>query len=289
MGNKPCRERTFAYQIDMSTFYPQYLRWFRHLGERLGIENTLSVWENAFVDYDDEYLMGVLSSGWCQVASNKSNGVMDKIKDLITELISTTNLKLSVKEVRNIIENTPPIYQIKHHFSTNSVGKEVSAYDVLHLRFDGLAYLAEALIEAYGKQGELVIYDLMVEDRMANSQGEKGSVEQFITNFTAKPDKPNLFTAGLEIEHIRESKREVVINVRECEWARYFRERHPRVGYLMACSTDEIAYKTYNNRLRMRRTQTIMEGDEKCDFWIYAVSGNQVQNYRKDRAVAASI
>ncbi|MGD8531631.1 MAG: L-2-amino-thiazoline-4-carboxylic acid hydrolase, partial [Syntrophobacterales bacterium] len=82
----------------------------------------------------------------------------------------------------------------------------------------------------------------------------------------------NLFTAGLEIEKITETPREVVINVRECEWARYFQERHPRVGYLMACSTDEVAYKSFNRDLRMRRTQTIMEGAEKCDFKIYAIS-----------------
>lgn len=185
--------------------------------------------------------------------------------------ISNTNLKLSEIKVRNIIENTPPILQIKRCFSTQRMEREISAYDVLHLRFDSLACLAETLIEAYGKQGELVVYDLMVEDRLANSHGEKGSVEQFIANFTAKPVKSNLFTAGLEIEPVRETQTEVVINVRECEWARYFRERHPQVGYLMACSTDEIAYKTYNKGLRMRRTQTLMEGDEKCDFWIYAI------------------
>ena len=150
--------------------------------------------------------------------------------------------------------------------------REISAYDVLHLRFDGLAYLAETLIDSYGKQGELIVYDLMIAGRLANSKGEKGSVEQFMANFTAKPAKPNLFTAGLEIEKISETPREVVINVRECEWARYFLERHPRVGYLMACSTDEVAYKSFNQDLRMQRTQTIMEGAEKCDFKIYAIS-----------------
>jgi hypothetical protein len=271
MNYIPSRERTFLYRIDISTFYATYLRWFRHLSERLGTENTLLVWKSTFADYDDEHLLGILSLDWYQVEPNESNRVADKIGSLVYEIISITNLGLSESEVRSIIENTPPIFQIKRYFSTDTVETEISAYDALHLRFDGLAYLAEAIIEAYGKQGELVIYDLMVEDRLANSQGKKGSIEQFIANFTAQPDKPNLFTAGLEIERISEMPREIVINVRECEWARYFRERHPKVGYLMACSTDEVAYKSYNEHIQMQRTQTIMEGAEKCDFRIYAV------------------
>lgn len=50
------------------------------------------------------------------------------------------------------------------------------------------------------------------------------------------------------------------------------RENHPDVGYLMACSTDEAAYKTANKSIRMQRTGTIMEGNEICDFRVYAVS-----------------
>ena len=72
---------------------------------------------------------------------------------------------------------------------------------------------------------------------------------------------------------IRKSDREAVTYVWECEWARYFQERHPRVGYLMACSTDEAAYKAINPSLRLRRTETIMEGSDKCDFMVYAVAG----------------
>jgi len=108
----------------------------------------------------------------------------------------------------------------------------------LHLRYDGLACFAEALIDRYGKQDEFIIYDLMKEERLASSQGYPGSVEDFIKNFTSEVKTPNLFTAGLEMEVISKSEREAFMVVRECEWARYYQERHPRVGHLMACSTD---------------------------------------------------
>lgn len=270
MNSVPCCERKFYYQIDVSTFYAPYLRWFIHLSERLGEDITLTLWKTVFEEYDDEYLRRILSSEWRKITIGQSNGVADGVDRLVTEMISAASLQITENEIRNIIEKTPPIFQIKSIFSYESIEREISAFDALHLRFDGLAYLAETLIENYGKQGELIVYDLVVDGRLANTKGEKGSVEQFMANFTAKPPRPNLFTAGLEIETISETPREVIINVRECEWARYFQERHPRVGYLMACSTDEVAYKSFNNHIRMQRTKTIMEGAEKCDFKIYA-------------------
>jgi hypothetical protein len=39
----------------------------------------------------------------------------------------------------------------------------------------------------------------------------------------------------------------------------------------MACSTDETAYRAFNENLRMQRTSTLMEGGEVCDFRIFAV------------------
>jgi hypothetical protein len=218
-------------------------------------------------------LTKILSSGWHKVAPNESN-LKDNADELIKEFFSTNNLELSNAEVKGVIENTPPIAQIRQLFSSDTVENEITAFEALHLRFDGLAYLAESLIKEYGKQGEFVVYDMMVEGRLVSGHGETGSVEEFIEGFTAEEDAPSLFTAGLQHELISKAKREAVVHVRECEWARYFQERHPNVGYLMACSTDEVSYKAFNASLRMQRTSTLMEGGEMCDFRIYAIDDN---------------
>ena len=278
MDYMPCCERTFLHQINFSKYYALYLRWFRHLSERLGLEDTISIWENAFANYDDEYLIGILSYGWTTVESDQSNWTPEKINNLISACLLTSAMVISTSKLGRIINNTPPLFQIKRFFSNDIVEREITAYDALHIRFDGFAYLAEAIIEAYGKQGEFIVYDLVVADRLADSEGQKGTVKEFIANFMSKPDTPNLFTAGLEIQQINQTRTELVINVLECEWARYFRERHPQVGYLMACSTDEIAYKDFNSRLRLQRTQTIMEGHDKCDFRIFTIDDNHVRN-----------
>lgn len=267
----PCPKRRFPFRINFVSFYAGYLRWLRHLVERLGHQNTLSLWSSTFANYDDPLLMSILSSGWQIIKSDEANQLEREAEALIEEFFPPASAALSRSNVRNIIEDTPPIPAIKQHFSTHTIEKEITAYDALHLRFDGFARLAEALIDRFGKQGEFIVYDLMLEGRLASSQGETGRVEDFIEYFTSESDKPSLFTAGLAIEVISKSTREAVSVVRECEWARYFQERHPRVGYLMACSTDEAAYRAFNPSLRLQRTGTIMEGSDQCDFRIFAV------------------
>jgi hypothetical protein len=271
MNTIPCQKRHFPFRINFVSSYATYLRWLRHLIERLGWENTLSIWKNTFGDYDDQFTMSILASGWQKLDSDNTNQLEAKVEALIEEFFPLSSSALSRSEVRNILEDTPPIKQIKQLFSTQTIEKESTAYDALHVRFDGLACVAEALIDSYGKQGEFILYDLVLEERLDSSQGYSGRVEDFIKNFTSEVKTPNLFTAGLEMEVISKSERESLVFMRECEWARYYKERHPRVGYLMACSTDEAAYKAFNPSLRLQRTETIMEGSDKCDFRIFAV------------------
>ncbi|NSW53467.1 MAG: L-2-amino-thiazoline-4-carboxylic acid hydrolase [Anaerolineae bacterium] len=270
MNHLPCRERVFPFRICANEFYTPYLRWFRHLSERLGVENTLAVWRAALAAYDDTFTVHILSAGWTKVALPESNPNQGA-EALLDRVFPAPHLDVTGTAVRDVIESTPPIPQVRRCFGNDTVEKEITAFEALHLRFDGLAYLAETIIKNYGKQGELIVYDLMVAGRLAAAHGETGSVEEFIEDFTAVNAAPSLFTAGLRHEVIHKTRREAVLHVRECEWARYFRERHPTVGYLMACSTDEVAYKAYNAGLRMQRTSTLMEGGAVCDFWIYTL------------------
>jgi hypothetical protein len=241
------------------------------MSERLGLLNTLSLWKGTFAAYDDALLIQVLSSGWSE-AIPAGDQPADDPEAWAAEFFPVDHLDLSTAEARKIVEDTPPVLQILRFFPHHAVEKNLTAYHALHLRFDALACLSEAIIEKYGKQGELMVYDMMVAERIAQGKGGTGSVEDFIKDFTAQPDQPNLFTAGLKTELLSQTQREAVLSVRECEWARYFRDRHPRVGYLMACSTDEVAYRAYNPSLRLERTRTLMEGGEDCDFRVYAVS-----------------
>lgn len=261
--------RTFPYRLNRLTFYEGYLRWLRHLRERLGQENTLALWQRAFTGYDDASLTAILATGWRRVAAGEVEP--HQVDALLAGCFPPDQTGLSPVTPREIIENTPPIRQIGLLFDGETREKDITAYDALHLRFDGFATLAEALIADYGKQGELIVYDLMAQSRLAAAGGQTGSVAEFIADFTAIPAAPSLFSAGLQFEVIHKTDTEAIVHVQACEWARYFRQRHPEVGYLMACSTDEIAYRAFNPCLRLQRRETLMEGGELCDFQIFAV------------------
>ena len=187
MSYVACRHRTFPYRMSVLTFYPTYLRWLAHLSERLGWRNTLEVWKSAFAGYDDTLLASILSAAWHPVEDGDAFPMDDRVNELAAGLFPTAGSELTIGFARELVENTPPISHILRQFSDATVERTISAYDVLHLRFDGLACLAQALIETYQKQGEFIVYDLVVKDRLASSQGEAGSVQEFIEDFTAAP------------------------------------------------------------------------------------------------------
>jgi len=204
----------------------------------------------------------------------KGGEAEQKIAALFSSYFPDPIQGVSKISARQLVEEMPPVKQIKQTFQSLSVWKSMTAYEVLHLKFDARALLAESLIRLHGKQGELIAYDVLREERRITGGGRTGSVAEFISDFISEPETPNLFTAGLRVDWVQVSELEVVLNVKECEWARYFQERHPQVGYLMACSTDEVAYRAFNKDIRMQRTATLMEGGEVCDFRIYTVSDN---------------
>jgi len=269
----PCRERTFPFELPVfyiNTF-KGYLRWLKHLVERIGYQSTLAIWTAAIKSYDVAGIREILSSGWHPLEQNGSFNLEQQLESALEAYIHNPVQGLYPVEARQIVEGTPPLVQIMNKFRIVNHRKQISAYHALQLRFDWTASLAERLIDHLGKEGELIIYDLVSEGRLLASAGETGSVSEFIKEFVADNDPDSLYAAALETEVIQVSENEAIIHIKECEWARFFQEHHPRVGYLMACSTDELAYKAYNSNLRMQRTSTLMEGGDVCDFRVYGV------------------
>lgn len=275
MSYVPCRERTFPLLLAdrFEVHYGTYLHWLRHFLERLGREPTLAVWEEAFGDYDEDLLLQILSSGWEGVEEQLSAEVEERIADTLATLFPVSVEGVTAEQAREIVDGSPPFRQIRQRLPSLDLERETTTYDALHLVRDGLALLAEAMIDCHGKAGEFMVYDAMLEELAGTPR--KVSVEDFMTRryarFSTKSEEADIFSAGLEVEVIRGSDAEVVTRVVECEWARYFRERHPRVGYLLACSMDDPVYRSLNERIRLQRTCTLMEGGTECDFRVYAI------------------
>ncbi|HSR33369.1 MAG TPA: L-2-amino-thiazoline-4-carboxylic acid hydrolase [Anaerolineae bacterium] len=276
MRTIPCRERRFPLWLASEFEYHHWysLHWLKHLLERLGREHTLALWEDAFRAYDEELLVQILSTGWEAVEESETEDAEEQVSASLAELFAAPVEGVTSEKAREILQNTPPFQQIRQQLPALNVRRESTTYEALHLFRDGLALITELLIDRYGKQGELIAYDTMLGELSAGPE-PRVSVEDFMSKraarFSSEPNELNMHAAGLEVEFIRSSGLEVVTRVTECEWARYYRERHPQVGYMMACALDNAVYRSLNDRIRLQRTITLMEGGTGCDFRVYAV------------------
>jgi hypothetical protein len=214
----------------------------------------------------------ILATGW-QPGEQDADEVEAEIDETLSRLFSIPVAGVSVDEAREIMAQTPPFRQIAERFSSLNIEREIGTYQALHLFFDGLALVAESLIDRQGKQGELIAYDAMLYGLRQRSMHQMEASEYLarrLERFTFPSDTQDIFSAGLEVETMPGSENEVVTLVKECEWARYYQERHPEVGYLLACSLDNAAYQAINPSLYLQRTSTLMEGGRFCDFRVYA-------------------
>ena len=271
-----CRERTFSVKM-VASFgwgYIRALRWLRHLLERLGRDNTLLVWRDALKDYDDVLLMQILNTGWEETSESQAEGTEKRITEFVATLFPVPVEGVTGQEAREIIDHMPPFKQIRELFPTLDVRCEMTFFEALHLFSDGLPLIAEALVERYGKAGELLVYDTSLAELSAEGRNELDVAEfmaRRVTQYSADPEESPVLSAALKTEVIKGTDNEVITRVTECEYARYYRERHPQVGYLLCCSRDNAAYQLSNKRLRLQRETTLMEGGSECDFRVYAL------------------
>ncbi len=71
----------------------------------------------------------------------------------------------------------------------------------------------------------------------------------------------------LTIEMLRDDDETLHFNVTGCRFAEMYRRMGASdLGFLLSCSRDFTLSEGYSERLRLERTQTIMEGAAFCDF-----------------------
>ena len=58
----------------------------------------------------------------------------------------------------------------------------------------------------------------------------------------------------------------MVFKITKCKWAELMKNLDPEFGYATLCSTDYEIAKNYNPDFVLTRTNTLMEGDDFCDF-----------------------
>ena len=72
---------------------------------------------------------------------------------------------------------------------------------------------------------------------------------------------------ALEVEITEKTDRTYIFNVTRCKFAEKYEELGVRdLGYSLSCCRDITFVEGYNPKIKLRRTQTIMEGNSCCDF-----------------------
>ena len=97
---------------------------------------------------------------------------------------------------------------------------------------------------------------------MAAAVGGKTSMQSFI-------DRQALWTKGgaLTIEVKEQSDMRYRYDVTRCQYAEMYKAMGlGEIGHLLSCQRDGTFCEGYDAKLKLKRTQTIMQGATHCDF-----------------------
>ncbi|MDX2156565.1 MAG: L-2-amino-thiazoline-4-carboxylic acid hydrolase [Hyphomicrobiaceae bacterium] len=132
-----------------------------------------------------------------------------------------------------------------------------------------LAHVHAVLSERHGEQAanEVVAESVRrsaIEQgaEMAAALGGKTSLQTFI-------DAQELWTRGdaLEIALKEQSAERFAFDVKRCAYAEMYRGMGlGKIGHLLSCQRDGTFCEGYDKRLKLKRSQTIMQGATHCDF-----------------------
>jgi hypothetical protein len=74
---------------------------------------------------------------------------------------------------------------------------------------------------------------------------------------------------ALEFNILEETSEKLSFDVTRCQYAKlYDRLGIKKFGFCLSCNRDAALIKAFNPRMKLIRTQTIMDGAERCDFRI---------------------
>jgi hypothetical protein len=131
-----------------------------------------------------------------------------------------------------------------------------------------LGPILESLGEEFGRQSVLEVVQRVIVDlarqqgaALAESMGGAGLLRFAASLKNWKKD------GALEIEIIEQNETTFSFDVRRCRYAEMYRALGiPELGGLLSCSRDAALIEGFNPNIKLKRTQTIMDGAPFCDF-----------------------
>jgi len=105
-------------------------------------------------------------------------------------------------------------------------------------------------------------------EALAREDGERWAA-QFGNDLPAMERVSQVWAAGggLDLEQLEASEAQLEFKVTRCGYAEFYKELGlADLGYLFHCNRDFAMVEGFSGNVNLRRTQTIMEGADHCDF-----------------------
>ncbi|MCU0861130.1 MAG: L-2-amino-thiazoline-4-carboxylic acid hydrolase [Methanomassiliicoccales archaeon] len=137
---------------------------------------------------------------------------------------------------------------------------------------EGVVRLAKAFGEELGEARVLAIAERMsAEDSAARLRKRlEGIPHACLQDFISYHDRvmgDSISSGAQSGENVEVGDGRFVYVMRECMWARTFRELGAAdLGYALNCSSDFASARCFNPKLRLTRSKTLMMGDDCCEF-----------------------
>lgn len=138
---------------------------------------------------------------------------------------------------------------------------------------NGFIPVAKKMMEKMGRDAYLEL--LSASSSEAVTDLAKATAARLANNdlaaFAGSMKNPDpLFEHALTYEVVEDSGTAFEVEIRECLWAKTFRDADAaEIGYATICHPDYAFAEGFNPKLRMIRSKTLMQGDECCNHrWV---------------------
>lgn len=128
--------------------------------------------------------------------------------------------------------------------------------------------LMEAFEAELGREKSRAILSRVIKEQ-AREKGRQMAAEAPDTTLAgfASLKEPWYRDGALEMDILEESADRYDFNVTRCRYAEMYREMGlGDLGFILSCDRDATRIEGFNPELRLKRTQTIMQGSDCCDF-----------------------
>jgi hypothetical protein len=123
----------------------------------------------------------------------------------------------------------------------------------------------ERALQLVGSAGDRMGREMALNQLKGRSITDFNEFRTFWKDLMSSP----LFSSTQDVEIVEEDQHHLKMRVSRCLWAEHFqRLGDTELGYLVCCHADHQMLSTYNPRLSLRRTKTIMQGDDHCDHCV---------------------